>query len=53
MNQDTSEIVDLFVDACVTGCGDMCQPEAYHAMFSTWVLAAHLQYVSWKLTMQL
>ena len=37
---ENREPVQLFMDACGTGCGELCQQKAYHKVFPEWVLAA-------------
>ena len=31
MNEDSRKLVHIYVDACTTGCGALCQADAYHA----------------------
>ena len=40
MSQETRDPVELFVDACVTGCGTICHLEAYHVAFLGKTIAA-------------
>ena len=40
ISQEMREQVEIFLGACGTGCGAMCQPEAYHMVFPDKVLAA-------------
>ena len=37
--QDNGAFVHLLVNAYTTGCGALCHPEAYHAVFPTAVMA--------------
>ena len=40
MSPETREPVELYMDACVTGCSTMYHPEDYHTVFLARILAA-------------
>ena len=38
IEEDVRQPLDIFVDACTTSCGALCQAEAYHTVFPQHIL---------------
>ena len=48
IDEDAHHVVEIYVDACTTGCGALCGKEAYYTTFTPHMLDRGHPFVSWK-----